>query len=206
MLRYNGPARLASMAIVFLFAFGAALGGFAQAMTSATSVDGTITAVKGSTITLVLADKLQKTIALQPDTLILSRQVATLQEIKSGDALGVASRRASDGSMMAISINIFSPELWDVVRKGQFPMSTGDTMTNAKVTQYVQDVKGRVLTMQYTEGTSTITVPDGIQIHRMVTVKPPDLVVGLHISVRGTVSSDGSLRAATVSYDQPAKG
>jgi Domain of unknown function (DUF5666) len=194
-------SRLVVVGAALLF-LATALGGFAQAMTTVTSVDGTISAVKGDTITLTTADKMQKTISLGPNTLVLMRQVATLDEIKSGDAMGVASRRASDGSLTAISINIFSPELYKVVRKGEFPMQTGDTMTNALVTKYAKSVQGRMLTMTYAEGTSTITVPESAQIHRLVTVKKPDLAVGLHINVRGTVKPDGTVQAQSVSYDK----
>jgi len=191
--------------IALLVLIGGALSGYAQAMTTTIAVDGTIAAVNGSTITLTLADKMAKTIALQDKTLILGRQVVGLDQIKPGDAMGVASRRDSDGSMVAISINIFAPEMWDGVRKGQFPMTTGDTMTNAVVAQYAAGVKGRVVTMKYAEGTSEITVPDGTQIHRLVAAKPAALTVGLHITVRGTASPDGSIKAASVSFDQPAK-
>jgi hypothetical protein len=197
---------LAVLAAVSLFTFGAVFGGYAQAMTSATSVDGTISAINGNMITLVSSDNLKKTVALQPKTILQSRRVAELAEIKAGDHLAITSRRGSDGALMAVSINIFSPEIWDIVRKGQFPMTTGDTMTNAEVSRYVQDVNGHTLTMTYSDGTSTITVPDGTPIHRLVTVKTSDLAVGLHISVRGTMGPDGKLQAATVSYDQPAKG
>lgn len=191
--------------IALLVLAGGALSGYAQAMTTTIAVDGTIAAVNGSTITLTLADKMAKTIALQDKTLILGRQVVGLDQIKPGDAMGVASRRDSDGSMVAISINIFAPEMWDGVRKGQFPMTTGDTMTNAVVAKYAAGVKGRVVTMKYAEGTSEITVPDGTQIHRLVAAKPAALTVGLHITVRGTASPDGSIKAASVSFDQPAK-
>jgi hypothetical protein len=197
---------LAALVSISLFTFGAAFGGYAQAMTSATSVDGTISAVNGNIITLVSADNLQKTVTIQPTTILQSRRVATLAEIQPGEHLAITSRRGSDGALMAVSINMFSPEIWDIVRKGQFPMTTGDTMTNAEVARYVQEVKGRVLTMTYPDGTSTITVPDGTPIHRLVTVHASDLAVGLHISARGTMDPDGKLRASTVSYDQPAKG
>lgn len=206
MHRSSRPAHLAFFFIAALYLGGAALGAHAQAMSTTTMVDGTITAISGNTVTLTLATTMQKTVTIQGGTLILSRQAVTLDQIKPGDAMGVASRRASDGSMVAVSINIFAPEMWDGVRKGQFAMTTGDTMTNAVVAQYAKGVQGRLLTMQLADGTTSITVPDGIQIRRLLAVKMAALTVGLHITVRGTVSPDGSLNAATVSFDQPAKG
>ena len=193
------------IAALLLIAVGAA-GGFAQAMTTTIAFDGTIAAIKGPTITLTRADNMTKTVAVQDKTLILGRQVVTLDQIKPGDAMGVASRRDSDGAMVAISINIFAPEMWDGVRKGQFPMSTGDTMTNAVVSRYAASVKGRVLTMKYAEGTSIIKVPEDTQIHRLRAAKPAVLTVGLHITVRGTAAPDGSVKATSISFDQPAKG
>ncbi|MGA2975987.1 MAG: hypothetical protein ABSF77_11820 [Spirochaetia bacterium] len=205
MIRTHGLARLAFFTLFSLYLGAAALIGFSQAMTAAVSVDGTIVSIAGNTMTLTLADKTLRTVALQESTIILERVAATLEEIKAGDALGVAARR-TDNALIATNINIFSAEMWDGVRKGQFPMTTGEVMTNALVTDYVTAVQGRSLTMKYNEGTTTITVPDGVPIHRLLTVKPAALVAGLHVVVRVTPSADGSLKAATVSFDQPAKG
>jgi len=199
------PLRL--FVALLLLAVGA-LAGSAQAMTTVLTVEGTIDSVKGSTITLTQADKMTKTIALQDKTLVLARQVVGLDQIKPGDAMGVASRRDADNGLVAIYINIFAPEMWNspVMRKGEFPMKTGDTMTNAVVTNYATSIKGRVITMKYAEGTSTITVPDGTQIHRFVVVKPSMLRAGLKVTVRGNAGPNGSITANSVGFDQPAKG
>jgi hypothetical protein len=202
----HAPARLAFFGFITIFIAAIAPALNAQAMSTVTMVEGAISSISGDTITLTLANGIPKAVALQPATLILRRQPAALGDIKPGDALGVASRRGSDGSLVAVGINVFSPELYSAVRKGEFPMTTGDTMTNALVTTYAKGVQGRVLTMTYAEGTSTIGVPDGTPIRRTLTVKATDLAVGLRVQVRGTVSPDGSLKASTVSFELPAKG
>lgn len=193
--------------VAFLALTGGALAGYAQAMTTVIPAEGTITAIDGSTITLTQADKMTRTITLQDKTVVLMRQVVGLDQVKVGDAMGVASRRGSDGSMVAVYINIFAPEMWSspVMRKGEFPMQTGDTMTNAVVTQYAMSVKGRVVTMKYADGTSTITVPDDTQIHKLVAVKPSALTTGLKINVRGSLGPNGTIVANSISFDQPAK-
>jgi hypothetical protein len=48
-------------------------------------------------------------------------------------------------------------------------------------------------------------VPDGIPIHLLVSKKPIALVAGMQIVVRGTDGSNGTLRAAFISFDGPAK-
>jgi hypothetical protein len=190
--------------IVVLLLATAAAGGFAQAAGPA-PISGTIVSVDGSSLTLVLADKTQKTVVLQGSTLILQRDTATVDQIAAGDAMGVAARR-SGMDLVATSINIFSKEMWDVVRKGQWPMTTGEVMTNAKAADYARGVNGHTLTMKYNDVNATITVPDGIPIHRLVSMKPADLKVGLPIVVRGTDRADGKLTAGSVSFDAPAKG
>jgi hypothetical protein len=66
-------------------------------------------------------------------------------------------------------------------------------------------MNGHTLIMKYAEGTATITVPDGIPIHRLVSMKPAALTPGMQIVVRGTAASDGTLKAASISFDGPAK-
>jgi hypothetical protein len=189
---------------------GALLVGVIGAATAQTSgpapVTGTILSVTGSTIRLALADASTKDVALQPTTLILERDAAAVSDIKTGDALGVAARR--DGTdLIATSINIFAKEMWanPKMGKGQWPMSTGETMTNAVVTDYVQAMNGHTLTMKYNSVNATITVPDGIPIHRLMAVKPATLAAGMTISVRGTAGSNGTLKAASISFEGPAR-
>ena len=184
---------------------GTAMGGFAQAAAAPPSVNGTIVSISGTNVTLELADMTQKAVVLQDTTLVLERDVASLDQIKAGDAMGVTSHR-SGADMVASSINIFAREMTGAVRMAEFVMASGDTMTNGTVSGYMQGMNGHTLTMTYPTGKSTITVPDGISIHRLVSVKPAALAVGMHIIVRGTADPDGKLKAASVSFDGPAKG
>ena len=200
----NPSQRPAALLFLAVFILGvAATDGFAQA-TPPAPVNGTIVSIDGVNVTLALADKTQKTIVLQASTLVMERDPAELNQIRTGDALAVTSRR-SGTDLIATNINVFSKETWKIVRKGQWPMSTGDMMTNALVTEYVQGMNGRTLTMKYPDGTSTITVPDGIPIHVLVSQKPTALVAGMQIVVRGTAGSDGTLQAAFISFDGPLK-
>jgi len=181
---------------------GGALAGFAQSMSPTTSIVGRIDSIVGSNITLILDNRTPATVTLEPTTLILSRQLASVADVKAGEALGVAAVRGSDGSLTATVVNIFSPELWTAARKGQWPMSNGQVMTNAQVTNVALSVQGGTLTMGYQDGTATIMLPEGVQVHRIVTVKPQTLQVGQRVAIRGTEEPDGSVAAASVSFDQ----
>ncbi len=153
------PGRLALFLVLLCLLSPLAVGAQA-AGTGAGSLDGTIVSIKGNVIVLTLADMTQKTVTLKDGATILDRQPATADQIKAGDALGVAAK-SDNGTLVATSINIFAPQMWDVVRKGQFPMTTGETMTNALIAQVVANSQGRVLTMKLDMGNATIVVPDG---------------------------------------------
>jgi hypothetical protein len=197
---------LAFLALSLIFLAGAALAGAAQAMSTVTSVDGTIASASGDQVSLTLANGVTKTVVLQPNTIISRIDKSSLDAVKPGSPLGVTSRRESDGSLTALKINIFSPEIYKVVPPREFVMTTGDTMTNAVVKAFASSGKARTLTMTLPAGTSTISVAPDVPVVRMVTVSRADLVSGLRVLVRGTQAPDGTLRASAVSFDQPAKG
>ena len=168
-----------------------------------TTTTGSIAAVSNSTVTIASADGSRKAVKIQSDTLILRRETAALGSIKPDDALAVTAKKGAEGSLTAVSINIFSPQLWSRVRKGQWTMDSGDIMTNAQVTQVVERVDGRTLYMKLDQGTGMITVPNGAEIHRLTTVGLGDLKPGLRVTVRGVADSDGSIKATSITFDQP---
>ncbi len=194
--------RPAVLAVVILTAIAAARG-WAQAQPPAAMVDGTVLSVSGNDVMLTAADGTTKTVTIGDKTLVLARPAATLDSIKAGDALAVTSHR-SNGDMVATIVNIFSPELYSRVRKGQFPMQSGDTMTNAVVTQTDTRVDGSVLTMQLEDRTTQITVPQDAQVHRLITESVGDLKPGMHIVVRGMAGQDGVVAASTINFELPA--
>ncbi len=194
-------ASLRGVALVSLLVF-LVPGAFAQSQTEKT-VEGAITAVDPGSITLITAGGHPETVDLTKDTLVLERQPASLADITAGEALGVAAKKGADGSLTATSINIFSPELWNEVKKGQFSMESGEVMTNAVVDNLTVDmVMGRTLFMKYGDVTAAITVPPQTDIHRILTVRGADLKPGLTVSVRQN-DEKGTLSAATVSFDKP---
>jgi hypothetical protein len=170
---------------------------------AASVVNGTIAAVNGGSVTVAAADGSETTAKIESDTLIISRGPASLGMIKPGDALAVTAKRQADGSLTAVSINIFSPALWDRVRKGQWIMESGNVMTNALVEQVVERVEGRILDMKLDQGTRTIGVPTGTAIHSLATVGWSALKPGMHVTVRETADSDGTTKASSIVFDRP---
>jgi hypothetical protein len=201
MMLSRGRAALVLSIILIAAAAGA---GFAQA-TPPAPINGTIAALSGSSVTLTLADMTTKTVVLKDNTLVLERDVAMLDQVRTGDAIAVTSHR-SGTEFVASQINIFAKEMLSRgIRMDQWLMVSGDWMTNGTVAGLMQGMNGHTVTMTYPTGTSTITVPDGIKVHRFLVVKPGSLAVGMQISVRGMPATDGTITAASISYDAPAK-
>ena len=194
----NRPALPVLLIILGVVATGMA---FAQAAPPA-SIDGTVSAMTMSSLTLTAADGSSKKVSLPKGILVLERTSAALTDIKKGDAMGVTAHRAEGGMLTATEINIFSAELWKVVRKGQFPMQqAGQIMTNALVTSYAAKTDGHTLDMKYKDLSTTIDVPDNTVIHRLLTKALADVKQGMHILVRGSANPDGSFKAASVSFE-----
>jgi hypothetical protein len=201
-LLYAGSvAALAAQSMTRSAPQGAGQGGAADAQVT---VSGRIGAVSGGTIFVTGADGAATSVAIGKDTLILGRKGADLTSIRPGDALGVAAVKAPDGSLSATAINVFSPELWQRVRKGQFPMANGQVMTNAQVERTGAGVQGRLLYLKYEMLTAAIVVPASADIRRSVTLGLADLKPGLSVAVRGVAGADGILAASSVSLDLPA--
>ncbi|HUX40316.1 MAG TPA: DUF5666 domain-containing protein [Rectinemataceae bacterium] len=177
---------------------------FGQAMMSAsTQFSGSIASISGATLFVTLGDGRTLAVALGASTEILKRARATLDSIKPGDALGVAATKSADGSLIATAINVFSPQVWQRVRKGQFPMADGQVMTNAQVERLGNRVDGSTLYLKYEMLSAAILVPATATIRRSLPVSPAELAPGMAVTLRGTSGADGIFSATLVSFDGP---
>lgn len=163
---------------------------------------GTIDAVGANGLSIA-TDVGRTQVVTTAGTRVFNRLPARLEDIKPGDFIAVAARKEADGSLTAVSINIFAPSMRGVAREGQFPMESGDIMTNAVVTQYVSRVSGRMLTMACKDCTAAIAVPSGTAIHRLMVSTVGALKAGMHVTVRGIRNGDGSLDALSITVESP---
>ncbi|MBI4280217.1 MAG: hypothetical protein HY660_17335 [Armatimonadetes bacterium] len=192
----------AAPAAVVLLAWGLLAAGIVPAGAAPDDAErtvGTIQSVAADGITLTTRSGGQVKVKTTAETRITNRVAAKLEEIKRDDFVAVTAKKEADGSLVAVSINIFPPQLKGQIREGQWPMESGNIMTNAIVTQYVSRVEGRTLHLKHKEGTATIKVPKETEIHRIVLIKVADLKPGMSVFVRGTRGADGTVVAATIS-------
>jgi len=165
------------------------------------ATEGVIAAVDAGSFTVTAAAGNQVRIVASADTRILRRQPVKLEEIKPNDFVGVTAKREPDGTLTAVSINIFPPEFRGRLREAQFVMETGNIMTNAIVFQNVRRVEGRTLYLRMPDGTAVIAVPKEAPVLRLAVIAMSDLRPGMRVQVRGTGNPDGSMVATTVTVD-----
>src|SRR2546427_6364544 len=133
----------------------------------ATQAEGTIAAVEPAAVTVATSTGTQVRVVMTGDTVVIRRRTVPLEDMKPNDFVGVTARREADGSLTAISINIFPPEFKGRVREAQFVMETGNIMTNATVFQNGRRGGGRTLYLKVGEGDGGITLPQRAQMLRL---------------------------------------
>ena len=164
-------------------------------------VEGTISAVGAGTVMIADRDGTPVRVVVTGDTVVIQRSGTTLETIKPNNFVGVTARRESDGSLTAISINIFPPEFRGRVREAQFVMDTGNVMTNATVFQSVRRIAGRTLYLKVNDGSVVIAVPKEAEVWRLSVSKAADLRPGTHAVARGAPGVDGTFVATAITVD-----
>jgi hypothetical protein len=168
-----------------------------------TRIRGTVEKLDGQTLTVKSREGPQLTIALAPNFTVSAVVKKSLADIKTGDYVGAASLKSSDGKLHALEVLIFPEALrgtgeeerpWDLV--------PDSLMTNATVAGVAIAAQGQVLKVAYKGGESEIIVPSGIPI---VTFVPGDsslLKPGAAIFTGALKKPDGSLAATRVTAEK----
>jgi len=188
--------------ILALLALGA-LGVSAGAVPADTKVEGTIASVGPSSVVVATQSSVHTRVVAGPDTRVISRSPARLKDVVKGDFVGVTAKKGEEGMLTAVEIHIFPTALRGKIREGQWPMETGDIMTNAVITDDVVRVSGRMLYLAYNGGTAAISVPPMTVVRRMTLVGLKNLKAGMHAIAHGTQNPDGSLAASFIIVEAP---
>ncbi len=184
--------KLASGAILALF--GIVTIPSAQAAENV-RVRGTIVSLDGSTLTVKTREGPDAALALKPEWKVTGVAKASVEDIKPGDFVGIASLPAAAGGDAALEVLVFPPAMKGT-GEGSYPwdLKPKSSMTNATVTNAVKDVDGRTLTLSYSgDKEKKISIPDGIPIVTFAPATEADLKPGATVFVPAQRSDDGSL-------------
>jgi hypothetical protein len=187
---------LVAFALAVVVAASGALA--ARAQTTAV-VQGTLASITATSAEVTTSSGKQ-TVIINGNTRVTRSLSTTLADIKVGSFLGVAASKGPNGKLTAVSINILDA-IKDIARKGQFPMASGNIMTNADVTSVVTGTSGRTIRMTYEGKTATIAIPPNTPIHRIAVGKLTDLKAGQRVIVRGAAAANGGVTASSISIE-----
>jgi hypothetical protein len=148
-----------------------------------TNVRGTVIKQDGNTLKVKSREGKVVDIALASGWRISSLARASVASIKPGDFVGIASLPNAKGDR-ALEVLIFPPALkglgegsygWDLKPKS--------SMTNASVTKMVKGVNGQSVSLAYSGGQKTITIPPSAPVVTFAPATPADLKPGAAVFV-----------------------
>jgi len=162
-------------------------------------VRGAIESLSGNTLVVKTREGTEQTVILKPDWKVRGIKKASVEDIKPGDFVGVASLPKADGGDGALEVLIF-PAAMKGTGEGSRPwdLKPNSTMTNATVAKAVKAVDGHTITLPYQGKEKTISIAGDTPIVTFAPAGKADLVAGARVIVMGEKAPDGTVSAANV--------
>jgi len=163
-------------------------------------VRGSIVSLDGSTLTVKTREGPDAAVTLNPGFKVAGIKKASVDDIKPGDFVGIASLPTASGGAGAVEVLVFPPSMKGT-GEGSYPwdLKPKSTMTNATVTNAVKGVKGRTVDLSYSGGKEkTISIPVGVPIVTFGPATKADLKPGAAVFVPAQRGANGALSAGFV--------
>jgi hypothetical protein len=158
-------------------------------------IRGMIQGLEGNMLLVKTRDGKDLKIGLPENLVVVAAKKLTLDDIKPGDFVGPASRVKPDGSLEAISLQVFPANLRGVVPEGHmaWDLEPGSMMTNGNVAASVGVAGAKEITIEYKGGSQKVKVPDDVPIFTTVPGERSLLVPGAYIVTTARAGTDGVL-------------
>ncbi|WP_097302531.1 DUF5666 domain-containing protein [Pseudomonas chlororaphis] len=162
-------------------------------------VRGEITSIAGDAVRVHVNSGENVTINLTPQTQVRAVTLANIEDIKPGSYIGSAAVPQADGSLKALEVHVFPPQMAGTGDGHRpFDLVKGSSMTNGSVGDLVVS-NGRTLTVNYKGGQQKILVPDDVPIVNLVPGDRSLLKAGVKVVMFVSQSADGTLTAQSIS-------
>jgi len=197
-----GRASATAAAVLFGLLLSAA-SGWAQ---DTVRLRGTIEAVDGDLLRIKTREGNDVKLKLAANPGIAAVTKATMADIKPNSYIGVGALPQADGSLRAISVQIFA-EAMRGLAEGHRPwdLQPGSSMTNATVESTVAGVAGQTVALKYKDGEQKIVIPPDLQIVAYVPGETADLKAGARVFVAAAARQpDGTLQAQRITVGRDA--
>lgn len=164
-----------------------------------TRVRGAITAIEGDVLKVHSNRNEDLQANLTKDTQVRGVTLAQVSEIKPGSYIGSAAIPQADGTLKALEVHVFPPEMAGTGDGHRaFDLGKDSTMTNGSVGDLVTS-NGRTITVNYKGGQKKIVIPDDVPIVNLVPGDRNLLKPGVKIVLQAQPAADGSLSALSIS-------
>jgi hypothetical protein len=202
-MRLTTGRALAAAGLFLLGLSGLAAPGFAQ---DSVRLRGTIEQVEGDLLLIKTREGNEVKLKLAANPGIAAVTKASMADIKSGSYIGIGAMPQPDGSLLAISVHIFS-EAMRGLAEGHRPwdLRPNSTMTNATVESVVTGVNGQTVSLKYKDGEQKIVIPPDLQIVAYVPGEVADLKAGARVFVGAAAKQpDGTLQTQRITVGRDA--
>ena len=163
-------------------------------------VRGTIVSLDGSTLAVKTREGPTSAVALKPGWKVTGVAKASVEDIKPGDFVGIASLPTAVGGDGAVEVLVFPPAMKGT-GEGSYPwdLRPKSTMTNATVTNAVKDVDERTVTLSYSGGQEKkISISNCTPIVTFGPATAGDLKPGATVFIPAQRGDDGALATGFV--------
>lgn len=162
-------------------------------------VRGAITGIEGDLLKVHSNRGEDLQVKLTKDTQVRGVTLAQVSEIKPGSYIGSAAVPQADGTLKALEVHVFPPEMAGTGDGHRaFDLGKDSTMTNGSVGDLVT-TNGRSITVNYKGGQKTIVIPDDVPIVNLVPGDRSLLKPGVKVVLQAQKADDGALNAMSIS-------
>lgn len=162
-------------------------------------VRGTVESLQGNTLSVKTREGTDAKIMLKDGWKVSGVTKASIDDIKPGDYVGIASLPTASGGDGALEVLIFPAQLKGA-NEGNFSwdLKPGSSMTNATVANSVTSVSNSEVTVTYHGHQKKIAIPAGTPVVTLAAATRDDIKPGTTVFVPAEKSADGKFTANTV--------
>ena len=162
-------------------------------------VRGTVVALVGEQLQVKSREGDTVHIALKPGWSVAAVAKASVNDIKRGDYVGIASLPKSEGGDGALEVLIFPPQMKGM-GEGSYgwDLQPNSTMTNATVGDAVKSVQGSVVTVTYHGQDKKISIQQDTPVVTLAPATAADLKPGAVVFVPAEKGANGAISSSQV--------
>lgn len=179
-----------------------ALGAFATVSAHAADkarVRGVVESLSGDTLMVKSREGKDVTVMLKSGWAVTGVVNASVNDIKPGDFVGIASVPTESGVNGALEVLIF-PAAMKGTGEGDYDwdLKPKSSMTNATVASAVKSVDGPTLSLTYKGGEKKISIPPGTPVVTLAQATKEDIKPGAGVIINGVTTGDNMVESDRV--------